>query len=235
MIYGAIVAGGTGSRMGADIPKQFLPLCGKPVIIRTAERFLDCPEIDILYIGVHVGWTEQLSEMCRKFIPDTRKIRVIAGGSDRNATVLRIIEAIRGEHGISDDDIIVTHDGVRPFVTVREIEQSISALDSFDGVTVCAPVKDTILCSEDGRGIDSVPDRSKLFRTLTPQTFWLSVLSDAFERLPHETVSRLTDTAGLLRELGKPVGLVQGGEYNIKLTTPIDMKLGELILAQEDI
>ncbi|MCR5121153.1 MAG: 2-C-methyl-D-erythritol 4-phosphate cytidylyltransferase [Ruminococcus sp.] len=232
MIYAAIVAGGTGSRMGADIPKQFLPLGGKPVIIRTIERFLECEEIDVVYIGVHPDWTEQLAEMCRENLTDTSKIRVIEGGSDRNGTVLRIVDSIRGERGISDDDIIVTHDGVRPFVTIREIAESITALDGYDGVTVCAPVKDTILCSEDGRGIDSVPDRDKLFRTLTPQTFRLSVLSDAFDKLPHETVSRLTDTAGLLRELGKPVGLVRGGEFNIKLTTPIDMTLGELILMQ---
>jgi 2-C-methyl-D-erythritol 4-phosphate cytidylyltransferase len=234
MIYAAIVAGGTGSRMGADIPKQFLPLGGKAVLIRTAERFLDSGKIDAVYIGVHPDWTEQLAEMCREHIRDTSKIRVIEGGSDRNSTVLRIVDSIRGERGISDDDIIITHDGVRPFVTVREIEDSITALDGYDGVTVCAPVKDTILCSEDGRGIMSVPDRDKLFRTLTPQTFRLSVLSDAFERLPHETVSRLTDTAGLLRELGKPVGLVPGSEYNIKLTTPIDMALGELILKQSN-
>ena len=232
MIYAAIVAGGTGSRMGADIPKQFLPLGGKPVIIRTIERFLECEEIDVVYIGVHPDWTEHLAEMCRENLTDTSKIRVIEGGSDRNGTVLRIVDSIRGERGISDDDIIVTHDGVRPFVTIREIAESITALDGYDGVTVCAPVKDTILCSEDGRGIDSVPDRDKLFRTLTPQTFRLSVLSDAFDKLPHETVSRLTDTAGLLRELGKPVGLVRGGEFNIKLTTPIDMTLGELILMQ---
>lgn len=234
MIFAAIVAGGTGSRMGADIPKQFLPLGGKPVIVRTIERFLECGRIDLVYVGVHPDWTDRLAEMCHDSGFDFLRIRIIPGAGDRNGTVHEIVEAIVRECGNTEGDIVVTHDGVRPFVTVREIEDSIAAVESgrFDGVTVCAPVKDTILCSEDGGTIDSVPDRSKLYRTLTPQTFKLSALAECFEKLPREVVSRLTDTLGLLREAGKPVGLVQGEDYNIKLTTPVDMKLGEMILGE---
>ncbi len=236
MIYGAIVAGGTGSRMGADIPKQFLPLGGKPVLVRTIERFLACDKIDIVCVGVHADWTERLAEMCKENGIDMSRLRIVRGGGDRNSTVLRIVESVANEYSISDSDIIATHDGVRPFVTLREIEDSIAAVENgaFAGVTVCAPVKDTILCSENGATISSVPERDKLFRTLTPQTFKLSVLQDCFAKLPPEKLSVLTDTAGLLREAGYPVGIVQGGEYNIKLTTPIDMKLGELLLAQKD-
>ena len=233
MVYAAIVAGGTGSRMGADIPKQFLPLGGKPVIIRTIEKFLGCRKTDFVYVGVHPDWTSRLAEMCAVNGLDTRKIRIVTGGEDRNSTVFRIIKAIRNKYGITENDIIVTHDGVRPFVSLREIEDSISAMKEYDGATVCAPVKDTILSSEGGKRIENVPDRSKLYRTLTPQTFKLSVLADCFEKLPPETVSSLTDTAGLLLAEGKQVGLVPGAEYNIKLTTPVDMRLGEILLGQE--
>ena len=234
MIYGAIVAGGTGSRMGADIPKQFLPLCGKPVLIRTIERFLSCGSIDIVYVGVHSDWTERLAEMCRENALDVSRIRIIRGGSDRNGTIFRIVDEIGRENGISDEDIIVTHDGVRPFVTPQEIEDSISAMRDFGGVTVCAPVKDTILMSESGRQTDSVPPREKLFRTLTPQTFRLKLLNDTRNELSEERISALTDTAGVLGAAGIAVGLVMGSEYNIKLTTPIDMKLGELILEESE-
>ena len=234
MIYGAIVAGGTGSRMGADIPKQFLPLGGKPVLIRTIERFLACESIYTVYVGVHSDWTERLAEMCRENALDMSRIRIIRGGNDRNGTIFGIVDEIGREHGISEEDIIVTHDGVRPFVTVREIEESISAMSEFGGVTVCAPVKDTILMSESGRQTDSIPPREKLFRTLTPQTFRLKLLNDTRHELPGETISALTDTAGILSAAKIAVGLVMGSEYNIKLTTPIDMKLGELILEENE-
>ena len=189
MIYAAIIAGGTGSRMGADIPKQFLPLGGKPVLVRTIEKFLGCRRIDLVYVGVHPDWTSQLAEMCASNGLDTRRIRIVTGGSDRNSTVLRIVNAIRSKYGINGSDIIVTHDGVRPFVSAREIEDSIAAVKEFDGATVCAPVKDTILRSESGKSIDSVPDRSELYRTLTPQTFKLSILADCFEKLPQEKLT----------------------------------------------
>ncbi len=235
MIYAAIVAGGTGSRMGADIPKQFLDLGGKPVLIRTIERFLECERIDVVYIGVHRDWTERLSGMCRGQGLDMSRLRIVGGGEYRNATVCKMMLAVREEFGFSEGDIIVTHDGVRPFVTLREIEESISAVESgeYKGVTVCAPVKDTILVSEDGGSIDSVPARSSLYRMLTPQTFDLPLLYKCYLGLPDDALSQVTDTTAVMSLAGYRIGLVRGSDNNIKLTTPVDMKLGELILKEQ--
>ncbi|MBR1751654.1 MAG: D-ribitol-5-phosphate cytidylyltransferase, partial [Ruminococcus sp.] len=164
MIYAAIVAGGTGSRMGADRPKQFLMLCGKPVLIHTIEKFLSCPEIDRVYVGVHKDWIGELDKMCRAAGLDTDKISLLSGGASRDDTIRLIIERISDENEISDSDIILTHDGVRPFVSQKEIRDSIEAMERCGGTTLCLPSTDTLLYSEDGEHIDHATDRSKLFR-----------------------------------------------------------------------
>ena len=183
MIFAAIVAGGTGSRMGADRPKQFLTLGDRPVLIHTIERFLDCPETDKVYIGVHKDWVEELHSMCDDAGLDSSHISILAGGMNRDDTIRRIIKKITNEYEISDSDIILTHDGVRPFVSQKEIRDSINAMESCDGATVCLPSTDTLLYSEKGEHIDSIADRSKLFRALTPQTFRLKTLVSAYKAL----------------------------------------------------
>ena len=234
MHYAAIVAGGTGSRMGSDIPKQFLPLGGVPVLVRTIERFLDSPMIDIVYVGVHKDWVCELEKMCAGAELDMSRIHITPGGDTRDATVRLIIERISAESGLTDGDVLVTHDGVRPFVSEREIEDSVRALDSCEGCTLCLPSTDTLLYSENGDVIDNVPDRSKLFRALTPQTFRLKALISAYSSLSDEQCAAVTDTAGVFILAGKPVKLVKGSPQNIKLTTPEDMRLAELLLKEED-
>lgn len=234
MIYAAIVAGGTGTRMGRDIPKQFLELGGKPVLLHTIGKFLDISEIDLIYIGVHSDWCKALENMCAEHGIDMNRVRILEGGSDRTDTVFRIVRRIELDNGICTDDIIITHDGVRPFVSNNEIRDSINAMNERDAVTICIPSTDTLLFSEDGSDIDNVPDRSKFFRALTPQTFKLGKLKDAYASLSNEDRSKLTDTASIFITAGLPVGLIRGSEKNIKLTTPIDMTIAELLLGEED-
>jgi 2-C-methyl-D-erythritol 4-phosphate cytidylyltransferase len=228
MIYAAIVAGGTGSRMGADIPKQFLEVGGKPIIVRTIESFLANSNIDRVYVGVHSDWTEKLGAMCRGL--NMKRIGILPGGSDRNATVFKIVGEILREHEISESDILLTHDGVRPFVSQKIIDENISAMKNFGGVTTALPSTDTMLYSEDGGSITSVPERSKMFRAQTPQTFRLPELLAAYRSLDERQVSQLTDTASIFTSAGLQVGLVRGDENNIKITTPFDLKLAELII-----
>jgi 2-C-methyl-D-erythritol 4-phosphate cytidylyltransferase len=230
MIYAALVAGGTGSRMGADIPKQFLKICGKPIIIRTIECFLSNKNIDAVYIGVNSEWVEKLEKMCAEFNLDAERINIISGGADRNDTVFNIIRQIHKEHGVCSDDIILTHDGVRPFLTQKIIDENIGAMTSFDGVTTSLPSTDTMIISEDGRNITSVPERAKMFRAQTPQTFKLEKLISAYNSLSSEQKSKLTDTASIFTCAGLAVGLVSGDECNIKITTPFDIVLAETII-----
>ncbi len=235
MIYAAIVAGGTGSRMGMDIPKQFLMLGDRQVLVRTAERFLACSEIDMVYVGVHADWVQKFKEMCAKYGLDSTRMCITEGGKDRTETVFRIIERIQLDNGIRKDDIILTHDGVRPFVSRSEILDSIIAMEHQDGVTVCIPSTDTLLYSQDGSRIDKVPDRAKLFRAQTPQTFRLEKLCEAYSSLTDEQKSNLTDTTSVFIAAGLPVGLIEGSERNIKLTTPTDLTIAEMLLGDNNI
>lgn len=234
MIFAAIVAGGTGSRMGADIPKQFLHLGGKPVLIRTIERFLNCGRVDEIFVGVHSDWTDRLADDCAKFGLNESKIHILAGGENRDATVRKIITEIAKQYKISDSDIILTHDGVRPFVSDGEIFESIGAMEDFDGATLCLPSTDTLLYSDDGEVTRSVPERSKYFRALTPQTFKLARLISAYDSLTAEQCQAVTDTASVFALAGLPVKLVEGSPRNIKLTTPQDMRIAEFEIAEED-
>lgn len=234
MIYAAIVAGGTGSRMGADIPKQFLEIGGKPIIIRTIDRFLNNKHIDQVYIGVHTDWTDKLAEMCRANMLDMSRIKIISGGTDRNDTVFRIISSISSEYGVGDDDIILTHDGVRPFVSQSIINENIAIMQRYDGVTTSLPSTDTMLYSSDGNCIEKVPERAKMFRAQTPQTFRLGKLIAAYRSLDNEQRSLLTDTSSVFTLAGLNVGLVHGDELNIKITTPFDLVMAETILKYLD-
>lgn len=234
MIFAAIVAGGTGSRMGADRPKQFLTLGDRPVIIHTIGRFLNHPEVDMVYVGVHADWVGELDTMCCAAGFEMNKISLLTGGTTRDDTIRKIIAQITKEYKISDTDIIITHDGVRPFVSAAEISDSIKAMETCDGATLCLPSTDTLLYSEDGTRIDSVADRSKLFRALTPQTFRLGSLISAYDALSDEQLEKVTDTASVFTLAGKPVSLIIGSTNNIKLTTPEDMRLAEMIIKETE-
>lgn len=233
MIYGAIVAGGTGTRMNADIPKQFLMLDDRPVLMHTVKKFLSADPVDIIYIGVHKDWVEETEKMCRDMKYDMKKIRIICGGSNRNDTIDKIIKAIDSENKITDDDIIITHDGVRPFISSSEIIESIDKARTNCGATLSMPCTDTLLYSENGNIIDNVPDRSRFYRAVTPQTFNLSLLKKIFDKISAEEKAAYTDVASILTGAGYSVSLILSNDNNIKITTPKDMKLARLICEEE--
>ena len=118
MIYAGILAGGIGSRMNiSNMPKQFLNIGDKPIIIHTIEKFLLCNKIDKIYVGVNPDWNSYLVDIIEKdynYLVD--KIVIVDGGKDRNSTILNVISAINNDNKITDDDILITHDAVRPFV-----------------------------------------------------------------------------------------------------------------------
>ena len=114
MIFAAILAGGIGSRMHmADMPKQFLPLGDKPIVIHTLEKFVLCPRFDQIYIGVHADWLGHMENLIEKYLPQEKeRITVVCGGADRNGTILNVVSCIESRFGQDEENIIVTHDSV---------------------------------------------------------------------------------------------------------------------------
>ena len=161
MIFGAILAGGIGSRMNIqDMPKQFLPLGDKPILVHTLEKFALCSDIDEIFIGAHPNWIQHTKDLVKKYIPDScEHIHVVAGGKDRNETIIHIIEAVEKEYGENDENIIITHDSVRPFVTLRILKDNIEAAKKHGACDTVISATDTIVVSENGKTITNIPER----------------------------------------------------------------------------
>lgn len=233
MIFGAIVAGGVGNRMNlSGLPKQFLPLgeSQKPIIIHTLEKFLICEKLDFIYLGVNKDWLGYAEELLDKYGIDKGKVFIVPGGKDRNLTILNIIEAIEKNHGESAEHIIVTHDAVRPFVTLRMINENIEAAKECGASDTVVKAVDTIIESKDGEFISFVPQRSYMYQGQTPQTFNMSELKKLYNDLTDEEKSMLTDACKIFSFRKRPVKLVEGDAFNIKITTVSDYKIAKAII-----
>lgn len=231
MIIGAILAGGTGTRMNlASMPKQFLPLGDKPILIHTTERYLMNKRVDAVILGVHADWVEYTNELLAQHLPrQLHRVKVIVGGVDRTDTMLRLLNAIEEEYGVSDEHIVLTHDGVRPFFTQRMINENIDAVYEYGAVNTVSPAIDTIVVSDDGKTISNVPDRTTMFLGQCPQTFRVSQLKAVYNSLSEDERKTLTEATKIYTMRGLPVYLVQGAVSNIKITTPADYKMAQAI------
>lgn len=233
MIFGAIVAGGVGNRMNlSGLPKQFLPLGNskKPIIIHTLEKFLLCDRIDYIYIGVHRDWLGYAEELLDKYKVNTKKVFVTAGGTDRNLTIMNIVKVIEANHGENSDNILITHDAVRPFVTMKMIEENIDAAIECGACDTVVSSIDTIIESPDGKYISSVPERKLMYQGQTPQSFNISKLKSLYLDLNDEEKNVLTDACKIFVFRNKPVKLVKGDTFNIKITTVSDYKIAQAIV-----
>lgn len=229
MIYAAVLAGGTGTRMGADRPKQFLEFAGRPVIVHSTERFLRHELIDRVIVVTPGEWCGYTEKLLAEHFGEGSGIIVTAGGETRNETLMNAIAAIEAEGDLDEDTIIVTHDAVRPFVTGRMISENISAAEETGACETAFPSTDTIIETDDGRLVAGVPDRSRLWMVQTPQTFRAMKLRELYLSLTDEEKSVLTDAARIYVMKGEPVGIVRGDSSNIKITYPEDLQIAENI------
>lgn len=226
MIFGAILAGGIGSRMNiSDMPKQFLMLDNKPIIVHTVEKFLLCSRFDKIYVGVHPDWLLHMTDLAEKYNLDLSRLVCVAGGKDRNETIFNIIKQIKEDYNIGDDDVIVTHDSVRPFVTSRIIEENIDAALKFGACDTVIGSTDTIVMSENGDVITNIPERKFMYQGQTPQSFKINLLLDIYNDLSDDEKAELTDACKICVMRGCPVYLVEGETANLKITTVTDYKI----------
>lgn len=232
MIFAGIVAGGTGTRMGADIPKQFLKIGGKPIIIHTITKFLENKNIEKVYSGVHPEWIEYAEKLIEEYKLDSSRISIIKGGSDRNTTVFNIIDSIIDEYGKNEDDIILTHDGVRPFVSQKIISDNMEAAAKHDACGTYISAVDTIIRSQNGNTVFDVPPRKEMYQAQTPQSFNILKLYQIYHSLSENEKTKLTDTCSVFTLKGLPVNIVKGDVMNIKITTKSDLLIADLIEKQ---
>lgn len=232
MIFAGILAGGIGSRMNIEsMPKQFLPLCEKPVLVHTVEKFCTIQEFNTIVVGVHPDWIGYAEDLFKKYHLPVEKILVVGGGSNRNETIFNIATAIQLKHGDNPEDILVTHDSVRPFVTRSIIERNIAEAKCRDCVDTVIPATDTIVESQNGELISSIPDRAKMYQGQTPQSFRIADFLELYKTLNEFEKASITDACRVFSSRGKDVFLVRGSASNFKLTTPVDYKIAQAMMS----
>lgn len=218
-----IAAAGTGSRMASDRPKQFLQLAGTPIIFHTLKPFELCDSIhEVIVVLPAEEAAEFLAQAGKRGL---RKLaRVVPGGATRAESVKRGLQVIRS----ATAEIVAVHDGVRPFVTVEEIENTIDAARRDGAAILATPVTNTIKLVE-GEEIVKTLNRRSLREALTPQCFRYELLRRAYDQIDVND-PLLTDESALVERLGQAVTVVEGSTRNIKITTPLDLLLAEAFL-----
>lgn len=217
-----IVAAGSASRMGG-IDKVMAPLGGEPMILRTVRAFEDCETVKEIVIVTRQDLMGPIAEICSGFT----KIRsVVQGGSSRQESVKLGLLAFSKEVRLA-----AVHDGARPLVSGELIDKVIRAAHSYGAAAPAIPVKDTIKVFEGGF-IAATPDRSTLRAVQTPQVIDRDLLLGALEKAEQEGTA-LTDDCSAVEHIGMRVRLVEGEERNLKVTTPLDLKIAELLLEEK--
>ncbi len=232
MVYVEILAGGKGTRMGnTDMPKQFMMLGTKPIFIHTIEQFMLNLNVNKILLCCPKEWMSYAKDTLEKYLEDTSDIYIVEGGTTRQETIINGCKFIEKEFGINNDDIVITHDAVRPFVTQRIIDDNIEAARTYGAADTVVPATDTIVEGKDNGFIDNIPDRKKMYQGQTPQSFKLKTLLDILTELSEVERNILTDACKAFVLKGKKVKLVEGEVYNVKVTSLYDLKLCEAIIA----
>ena len=238
MVIGGILAGGLGTRMSnGGLPKQFLKIGGKPVIIRTLERFSQNKNIDRVVIAMNRDWIDYCNNMFAEYGIDMMKTTIICGGETRFESLLCLAnECVRiaKEENDSDEIIMINHDCARPFVSDRILNDNITMVRNYDMVTTSVPTIDTVLVSKDGKVSDCVPDRPTIFLDQGPQTLEVNHFLKLVDTLTDKEKEIYMEAGRLYIDKGYRVGIVEGERTNFKLTTQFDLKLAELILSENE-
>lgn len=229
MIFASILAGGSGERMGStEKPKQFLQLGEKPILIHTIEKFILNDGIDEIIVLTPKEWINYTSDIVKKYIPN-ENIAIIESGDLRIDTVKNAMNYINEKYP-SGENILITHDAVRPFVSHRIIDENIEAAVKHGACNTIIPATDTIVQSAEGEFVDEIPDRAQLYQGQTPQSFKLDLLNALYDKLDETQRKTLTDACKIFTLNDIPVAIVKGDVSNIKITYPHDLKVANFIL-----
>ena len=224
-VFALIPAAGMGTRMGAGSNKQYLLLGGMPILAHTLKVFEQAPFIE----GIYLVSPQQEIPFCRSEVVERygfSKVRgIVAGGAERQYSVMNGLNAMEE---IGQDDLVLIHDGVRPFIAVETIRAAATAAHEFGGAVVAVPVKDTVKVVHDGV-ITDTPPREQLWLAQTPQAFRFGLIHAAHASAAAEGFLG-TDDASLMERQGFRLRIVTGDYRNIKITTPEDMVLAEAFL-----
>lgn len=229
----AIFAGGIGSRMGSNTPKQFLDIYGKPIIIHTLEKFQYNDNIDYIYIGCKEEYISLLKGLVKKYNLNKVKIdKIVSGGMTGLETIYKILKTIKNDY---EDAVVLIHDGVRPNITNEVIDKNIECVLKFGNAITCVSAVETVVISNDGYDIHSCLDRNKAYFAKAPQSFKLNDIIECYQKVLEQNgsfeVQGLIDSCSIAMSCGMKLKMIEGNRDNIKVTTPNDYIdiLGKLV------
>lgn len=224
-----IFAGGSGVRMGAGKPKQFLEVDGRPIIIHTLDIFEDHPAIDEIYIACKEDYIDKLKKLIHRY--DITKVKdIVPGGTSALGSAYNALVAARKNN--DEDAIVLVHDGVRPCISAELVNEVIAETKKRGAVATCTPMFETPVISKGGQVVEDSPLRSDCYTAQAPQCFKLGEIIAAHEevRTNNPDYDGIVDSCTLMRIVGKEVALVKGPRSNIKVTTPEDLYIFRAML-----
>ena len=223
-----ILAGGTGSRFGLDIPKQFAKLAGKTILEHTVNVFQEYGSISEIAIVSHPDWIWKIEEIVEQN-SFTKVKKVLIGGDERKDSSLSAIKAYESER---ENVNFIFHDAVRPFVTNKIIDQCIEALNQYNAIDVAIPAVDTIINVNNAKIIENIPERASMMQGQTPQCFRYETIYKAYENALSDPDFKATDDCGIVKRYlpEEDIYVVQGSNQNIKITHPQDIFLADKLI-----
>ncbi len=224
-VVAIILAGGAGKRMGAPTNKQFLLLDDKPILVNTLEIFEECRAIHDIYLVVNQKDLPILQEDILEHYKFTKISKIVIGGRLRQDSVRNGLEAIDCKC-----DVVVIHDGARPFVTPSFIEKTVSLMEIYDAIIPAIPVKETIKVVSKEGFVQKTLERNSLWSVQTPQTFKYDLIIKAYRDGMEKKLFGYDDST-FIEYLGKKVKVIEGSPFNIKITTPEDLIIAKGLLS----
>ena len=232
MIFAAMLAGGTGTRMGLEKPKQFEIVGNKPILAHSIEKFLEVDEIDEIIVSSPESYMETTKDLIKEYFNNNSRIVVIQGGETRNGTILNSIDYVKSNYKEDDDPILITHDASRIFVSPKLIRNSILELENHDAASPVIPAIDVIFESKEKGKLTDIPLRKNLVHSQTPQSFKINRFLEIYQDLNDEEIAKLDEAMMLFFLRNGDISLFEGEAINFKITRKIDLKIAEAYLAE---
>lgn len=234
MVYAIVLAGGKGTRMGnIGIPKQFLTINDKPIVIHTLEKYNEIKSIDKIILVCNTEYFEYSRNLMLEYKLD-KNVHLVRGGNNRIESLLNGINSILENEIVNDDDIFISTDSVRPIINNNNIEELIIKARKYGAASIVNKITENIVKVNDNFEIEEVFPRHNLFKDLSPQAFNIKKFKKCIDKIDDLKKSTITDLSEILLLCKEKIIAIEGESNNIKITKPIDMKIVNELIKEEN-
>lgn len=228
-----LTAGGIGSRTHQDLPKQFITVDSKPIIIYTLEAFQQHPNIDEIYVACLDGWDVVLNAYAKQF-NITKLKQIVIGGATGQASIYNAMQAVSAAHSDTSDIVVLVHDGNRPMVSQDVITDNIVKQKMYGSAVTVIPTTEVVFVSQDGKTSNESLNREELWRTQTPHAYKFDELWAVHNRAKADEITNTAASCSLMQKYGYTTYFSKGSEKNIKITTVEDIEIFKALLNEKN-